>query len=344
MASRAVIIGPARYAEDSGIPSHDEIGRSAHWYGEVLKGDRRWGEGQVEVVPEDRLGSINDVMDAVQKAADEADDTLLVIYVGHGAYWEDVPGAQVHFAVGSSRNRAPYTWLSSWYVYRAMRRSAASSKVLIADCCYSNLLPQLGDPRDGALRGALAEVHKGTCVLTAVKNVPQASATGCKSEKLPVQFRECTPFSGHLLNVLQRGTRDSDDDLTLGMIRDAVSRDMESCDTDHDSPRMILNDARERMPLFSNRMDLARRQRSDVRLSTVEEWVAAIMAEGSYELDQLLADPGKTGEVVARLSRDHDEAGRLVALRVNERANKFFGEPDLFARYWAKAARALLPA
>jgi hypothetical protein len=44
----------------------------------------------------------------------ESGDTLMVVYVGHGAYWEDPPGSQVHFALNSSHRAAPHGWLSSW--------------------------------------------------------------------------------------------------------------------------------------------------------------------------------------------------------------------------------------
>jgi hypothetical protein len=309
-------------------------------YGEILAGDERWGTDRIVVLPDDRLSSINDVMGVVQEAAGQAEpgDTLLVIYVGHGAFWDDVPGAQVHFAVGSSRRAQPHTWMSSWYVYRAIRKSNASLKVLIVDCCYSNLLPQLSG-EDGALRGALGEIHEGTCVLTAIKNnVNEASAIGCR--QLPADLAACTPFSGHLLNILRDGTSDHNDELTLGLIRDAVRRDMRGCGTYHDLPRMILNDAREGMPLFTNRMAPTRRERPPSVPASAAEWVETMMRESDYELDQLLADPGKTGQVVALLSKEPDEAGQRIALRVNERANRRFREPALFARYWAEAGRA----
>jgi hypothetical protein len=307
-------------------------------YDEVLAGDGIWGADRVEVLPEDRLSAINDVMGAVQQAADQAepDDTLLVIYIGHGAFWDDVPGAQVHFAVGSSRRREPHTWMSSWYVYRAIRQSRACLKVLIADCCYSNLLPQLS-VEDKTLRGALGEIHEGTCVLTAVKSIDEASAVGCS--QLPKDLAVCTPFSGHLLNVLKYGTDDHNDELTLGLIRDAVRRDMHGCGTRHDLPRMTLNDAREGMPLFTNRMKPAERNRPPSVPASAEEWVKAMLRDSDYELDKLLADPPRAGKVVALLSEESDEAGQRIAMRVNKRANQVFLDPAEFALYWAEAGR-----
>lgn len=340
MASRAVIIGPHSYGPESKIPAHDTIGASALMYGEVLKKDPMWGPDRVTVLPEAQLDQIADVMAAVQQAADQAmpGDILLVVYVGHGAYWADVPGAQVHFAVNSSREAVPYTWLSSWYLYRTIRRSKASLKVLIADCCYSNLLPQLGDSE--ALPGALGVMDEGTCVLTAVKTVDLASALGCP--QLPPEFAACTPFSGHLLKVLSQGTRNHNDGLNLGLIRDAVKEDLRSCGGGrHDEPRMALNDAREGVPLFTNRMAASGRERPPRRPRTAEEWVSAVMRENEVALDALLADAELAGDVVARLWARPEDAGRRVARRINGRATQLFTEPSEFAQYWAPVERVL---
>lgn len=342
MTSRAVVIGPASYAPGSEILSHPEIGYSARLYGEALATDPRWGADRVEVLSARQLSSIDGVMEAVQRAArlTQPGDTLLVIYVGHGDYWEDVPGAEMHFAVGSSRGREPHTWLNSWYVYRAIRRCKASLKVLIADCCSSNRLQNLGG-RQAALPGVLGQPGRdGTCVFTAVKNIDQASAVGCP--ELPAVLAGCTPFSGHLINLLRQGTEDDSDELTLGMIRDAVEDDMSGCGTEHDQPRMILNDARENMALFTNQMARSERRRRPPIPASAEDWVRAVKYPNEDDLSQLLADPQKAGRVVAILSRKRDGNGQTIARHVNERADREFRDPAVFARYWAEAGRAPL--
>jgi len=355
MASRALIIGPSEYAADSGITGYAEIARSAQQYGEVLRADTRcWGPDRVEVLSPDRLGTAVDVMDAVQAAADEAgrepDSTLLIVYVGHGVYWNDVPGgAEVHFAVGSSRLHAPFTWLSSWYVYRAMRNCAAARKVLIADCCHSDRLGQLGaahpaghvsepDDADGLLRGVLREVYQGSCVLTAARENPKVDASGCTSADLPERFRACTPFSGHLLNVLSKGTTNRDDDLTLGMVRDAVERDMNKCGRHGNTLRMVLNNAREKMPLFANRMPEDDRIRVLPDPGGPEEWAEMIVTKSGYSLEPLLADPEKTGKVVALLAGRPESSAARLAGEINEAADLQFREDAAqFARYWKLA-------
>jgi hypothetical protein len=339
--SRAIVIGPANYEPGSDIEGHPEIGNSARLYGRVLAADHRWQPERVEVLSQHQLSSIDGVMDAVQRAAALAvpGDTLLVIYVGHGNYWVDVPGAEVHFAVGSSRRQEPHTWLNSWYVYRVIRRSKASLKVLIADCCCSNRLRNLGD-KQGVLPGVLGQQGKdGTCVFTAVKNVDNASAVGCP--ELPGALAACTPFSGHLLKLLQDGIEEDSDELTLGMIRDAVEIDMSMCSPEHDQPRMILNDARESMALFSNQRARSERKRFMPTGASAEEWARTFKHPTEDDVKRLLTDPPKAGKVVALLSKRRDENGQSVARYISERADREFLNPSAFAQYWAEAKRAL---
>lgn len=188
------------------------------------------------------------------------------------------------------------------------------------------------------MHGAIAEAREGTCVLTAVKNTDQASAAGCR--QLPAEFRECTPFSGHLLNILSHGTKAHNDMLTLGLIRDAIRKDMHGCGTYHDLPRMILNDAPEGTLLFTNRMAPSDREDPPSIPESPEDWVRAMIG-GENEFDRLFEDPRKAGQVVSLLSKEPADAGKSIALSVNRRASEIFQQPKLFARYWAEAGQAL---
>ncbi|MBR7832888.1 hypothetical protein KDL01_06420 [Actinospica durhamensis] len=350
MPSRALIIGPSRYGPDSGLQDHASIARSARMYGEVLGQDPRWGAENVEVLTEDRLGSGIEVMDAVTRAAAEAgrdpDSTLLIVYIGHGIFWSDVPGgAEVHFAVGSSRRAEPYTWLSSWYIYYAMRKSEAKRKVLIADCCYSDRLGHLGgDPAEaagaaptlsgGIMTGVLRAAHNSSCVFTAANEDSRVEAGGCTSPILDENLRGCTPFSAHLLNVLKKGTADHVDVLTIGMIRDAVERDMIACKRHRNTMRMVLNDAREYMPLFSNKSTAEERLAELPNPSEPEGWVDLMLTESGVDLDPLLTDPVKAGRVVALLSERPEDLARRKAEQIVTGADERFREAEQFARFW----------
>ncbi|MEU0744352.1 hypothetical protein [Streptomyces sp. NPDC006134] len=339
MASRALVIGVGTYDHDSGIEGYPTIEASARAYGAALARDPRWGAAaRSRVLEPDETRTSDGVMRALQEAAaagEGPEDTLLVVYVGHGAYWQDVPGGQVHFAVGSSRSNEPWTWLSAWYVYRAIRKSKAGLKVLITDCCYSNMLPHLG--ADSALPGALGTRSEGTCVLTAVSgSVHNASADACQNLQPPLDT--CTPFSGHLLNVLEQGMPDHAGDLTLGALRAGVDEGMQACGVHH-PPRMLLNDASEAAPLFTNHAK-GRRPRARA-LDTVEDWVRELLLNGERSLPALMRRPDLAGRVVVRL-RTGDEQHRDLARRVDQRAGELLTNPADFVRYWGEIEPALL--
>lgn len=344
MASRAVVIGPWRYAEGSGLDSHIQIRNSALKYGEVLAADGRWGADRVDVLAGDSPVSgspqisVDDAMTVVERAADEArqGDTLLVIYVGHGKSWPDIPDRDVHFAVESSHDDKPYLWLSSWYVYRAIRRSRATLKVLIADCCYSNELERLGG-REGGPPGMPGEFSQGSCVFMADGHRDVVSPIGCPRLEEP-DLRECTPFSGHLLSVLRRGTTTHHDELTLGVIREAVRADMADCGA-HGIPDMVLRGGQESTPLFTNRMVPARRNPRPSAPSSAAQWVTALKRDGDYRLDSLFGDLRMAGQVYRLLSADPESQG--IAVSISEYATQRLQEPGLFARYWSEARRAL---
>ncbi|GAA2522736.1 hypothetical protein [Streptomyces longisporus] len=334
MASRALVIGAGKYA-DQEIGSWDEITESARRYLEVLSSDAMWGPGACRILTDEELQTADGVMTALQDTADATgpDDTLLVVYVGHGKYWSDLPVSdQVHFAVGSSYKDRPWTWLSSWYVYRVMRKADARLKVLIADCCFSGRLPHLGG--ESVLPGILGERDQGTCVFTALKDERESYAPAAGCTKLPTRFAGCTPFSGHLLKVLEQGTRDDTDQLTIGHLREAVRTEMERCPTGHKAPRMSLNNARESTPLFTNRMDEGERR---ARPAPVEpaEWARLLKVDRLSPLADLLKDEHMTGDVVRHLSSLTDPESQDLAADIDAKANEFFVEPDTFARYWS---------
>jgi hypothetical protein len=339
MASRALVIGVGTYGEESGIQGYPTIEASARAYGAALARDPRWGAAdRSPVLKPDEVRTADDVMCALQEAAaagEGPEDTLLVVYVGHGAYWQDVPGGQVHFAVGSSRVSEPWTWLSAWYVYRAIRKSRAGLKVLIADCCYSSMLPHLGS--ESALPGALGTRSNGTCVLTAVGgSVHNAWAGACPN--LPHPLDTCTPFSGHLLNVLGQGMPDHPEDLTLGALRAGIDEGMQECGVHH-APRMLLNDASEAAPLFTNHAK-GRRPRTRA-LGTVDEWVRELLLNGERNLPDLMRRPDLAGRVVVRLQAG-DEQSQDLARRVDRKAGELLAEPADFVSYWGEVEPAML--
>jgi hypothetical protein len=173
-------------------------------------------------------------------------------------------------------------------------------------------------------------------VLTAVGgNVHNAWAGACAN--LPSPLDDCTPFSGHLLNVLGQGMPDHPDDLTLGALRAGIDEGMQECGVHH-TPRMLLNDASEAAPLFTNHAK-GRRPRTRA-LDTVDEWVRELLLNGDRNLPDLMRRPDHAGRVVVRLKAG-DQQSRDLARHLDRRAGELLPDPVDFVRYWGEIEPAI---
>lgn len=354
MANRAVIIGVGGYLAGSNLMSHPEIANSAREYARFLRTDPRWqgAEDQVHLLVKDSPDqsgeqlavdvagvpdSFIDVMVPIEQAAAAAGpgDTLLITYVGHGNYWTDRPAAQVHFAVGTTRRQKEYTWLSTSHVYRAMKGSAASTKILIADSCCANYLHNLG--ADGKLPGDIGEADEGTYVLTAVGGGKgkeyEADAKGCGN--IPDEsLKRCTSFSGHLLDILKSGTDDSEDELTLTMIVEELnSRMRETCS--HPKPRLLPNvEPPDRNKIFRNNRIKERREGSFRREpELISEWVSLVNRMEDPDLSRLFADPKKARRVVDELLSGSFSLGHQVDQKARDHYHR---DLDSLSTYWGE--------
>lgn len=354
MTNRAVVIGVADYIPSEGPVSHREIANSARQYAKFLRTDPRWqdGEGHIELlVTRPREGgsdheteheadvrrpeTFTDVMSAIEDAANAANgksDTLLIVYVGHGACFDGTTGPDVYFAVGTTRSRKEYTWLPTWYIYREIRNSRAGLKILIADSCYSNFLNNLA--RDNALPGPMSEYASGSLVLTASggeQDTVYASGCGNLGDE---ELGSCTPFSAHLLRILKHGIAESSDKLTIGMIKDALDREMTLYGCRHPRPRIITNTLSHRDPLFANNIspDAARNALHNAP-ETSEDWIRVIKRETAPDLTALFVDPEKTARVTARLYQDDPP----LAAGVDKKARSYLKEDQkVLSQYWRK--------
>ncbi|MDI5966461.1 caspase family protein [Streptomyces sp. SL13] len=342
MANRTLVIGVGDYGPGSELDSHPTITASALQYGAVLRQDSSLGPDGCRVLSGEEVATTNAVMDALEQAAAGTGpkDRLMVVYVGHGMHWKDLPTKEVHFAVGTSEASKPWKWLSSSYFYHVMRKAGAGLKVLIADCCYSDLLPALGGGvEDSAARlEVLGEPQSGTCVFAALKGGGSghfAPADGCAA--LPPAFSACTPFSGHLLHLLQTGTTANVEHFTIGQLREAVKHSMKTCRTDHPMPKMVLNDANENIPIFPNRMEHGRRI-EDVAPQGPAAWIDALKFGRATRLPELLRDEGMAGDVVALLRARRDPECSELARLVEAEASRTYRNSETFVRFLSRAA------
>ena len=264
--NRAVIIGAAHY-DDPELHDHESIARSADAMAGWLDRSELWGPGSYGEVIRDPAAHA-DIMNPVRRAAEEVSPggILLVVYAGHGWHRKVAKFEEVHFSLSTSEHEQMYSHLLAWHVYEAMRRSRAGLKVLIADCCHSDRLEVLGDPTPAAIDMVAdpqdQRSHR-SCVLTAVQPGSKNQAdTRC--EHLRGTAAGCTAYLGHLVQVLESGTDDPEDDLTLGQLARAVRQDIRACmrthGTSHPTSNILPNGLGDDVPVFENRRPPADRQ------------------------------------------------------------------------------------
>jgi hypothetical protein len=342
MANRALVIGAHEYPEAARLPStslklYESIKVSAEGYRQALETDPLWGPGSCVLLLNPRTPA--DVwagLDACT-AAMTGNDRLLVVYIGHGAYWTEVPGGSVHLGLSASVDGAPDTWLSTWYLYWKMRGAQAGLKVLIADCCYSGLMGALGGAADPA--GKMPP-PRGTAVFTSLGGAGSTRNAGDPDgcPHLGPEWDKCTLFSGHFLKVLAEGVPGGPY-LTLGSLRDAVETAMTVCTTHEDHlPRLVTKDAREDQPLFTNKMFDSGPERGPSPLRGRHEWVATLSQERGRDLTDLLRSPGDAASVQLRLAAVGTEIAWHNVRRISKQADDKL-TPAGFARYQAELRR-----
>ncbi len=152
--------------------------------------------------------STDEVGTALSDLAATATDLLLVYYAGHGLV--DDRG-RLHLAlVHTHPYRARWTALPLDLLREEIANSAAATRVLVLDCCFSGRAIEAMADDQGVISGQL-EVT-GTYTLTSTTaNAPSHAPTGDRY----------TAFTGALLRALDKA-----DPLTLNQIYITVNRDL----------------------------------------------------------------------------------------------------------------------
>lgn len=194
--SQAVFFGASRFAADSGLADLVAVDENLVRLPELLREQRVWGlpEANVTVLGQEQLGSRDAesrVLDAVDAAAERADDLLVVYYAGHGLL---DPEDQLLLALPGTRQGKVHTAMR----YSALRGVLASAKhvprkVLILDCCFAGAAS--GTPMGGGILPAIPS-PAGAFLLSAA--APTATALCVPGERY-------SAFTGELITLLDRG-------------------------------------------------------------------------------------------------------------------------------------------
>ncbi|WP_066950353.1 caspase, EACC1-associated type [Streptomyces lushanensis] len=188
--SRAVLIGVDRYKVLHGLPT---VSNNLDRLAELFTDSTVWGLPPEHCAVLRNPSSTDEVLDAVHRAAVEAEDALVVYFAGHGLLAADTT---LHLALPDAHHEQLYRAVD----YKRLRREltytcTAAGRVVILDCCYSGsaLAEHMGAP--GGLPDEAAAVE-GTYVMT---------ATAATRLALAPRDEHFTAFTGELVTALDRG-------------------------------------------------------------------------------------------------------------------------------------------
>ncbi|MBL1117103.1 caspase family protein [Streptomyces sp. 110] len=189
-ASRAVLIGTSRYAHLEQIPA---VANNLSALAAALCAPGSWGLAPEHCTVIEDPSTAVEVLEAVRTAAEEATDTLLVYFAGHGLV-EPRRGELFLGLTGSIQHRS-YTGLPYGTLRDVVLDGRAGRQVMLLDCCFSGRV--LGFMSAASAEAVIDQVEiEGTYLLASVPDTSFALAPPGETH---------TAFTGELLRLLREG-------------------------------------------------------------------------------------------------------------------------------------------
>jgi hypothetical protein len=188
--SRAVLVGASTYAALSDLPA---VRRNLVDLRRLLTDPTVWGLPEAHCVSLSDVDSIEAVLDAVHDAADNATDTLLVYYAGHGLLDQSM---NLRLALPASDPRRMYRSLQYDDIRQVLRDAVdCPSKVVILDSCFS------GRAVRGRMMGRTADIADQA----AVEGSWLVTASAEHAPAMSPPNEPHTAFTGELIRLLDQG-------------------------------------------------------------------------------------------------------------------------------------------
>ncbi|MGW7657593.1 caspase, EACC1-associated type, partial [Streptomyces tendae] len=189
-ASRAVLVGTSRYAHLEQIPA---VANNLSALTAALCAPASWGLAPEHCTVIEDPSTAVEVLEAVRTAAEEATDTLLVYFAGHGLV-EPRRGELFLGLTGSMQHRS-YTGLPYGTLRDVVLDGRAGRQVMLLDCCFSGRV--LGFMGAAGAEAVIDQVEiEGTYLLASVPDTSFALAPPGETH---------TAFTGELLRLLREG-------------------------------------------------------------------------------------------------------------------------------------------
>ncbi|MFV5996341.1 caspase, EACC1-associated type [Streptomyces sp. NPDC056231] len=164
--SRAVFFGVSEFCE---LPPLKGVAHNVPALRELLTSNDVGGLAEEECVVVPESSTCLDVLDALQKAAQEATDLLLFYYAGHGHFGG--PDRSFLLATRDSGGQRAHHSVDYHEIRDLVSKSRAQRKVVVIDCCFSGRALSMSDEQ--APTRQETEIS-GACVLTSAAETEQS--------------------------------------------------------------------------------------------------------------------------------------------------------------------------
>lgn len=274
-ACRAVLIGTGSYGQLEQLPA---VKANLRDLSDALADPLLWGlpHEHCTIVPDPTDAFA--MLDPVHRAAEEATDTLLVYYAGHGL--RDADTADLYLALVDSRENTGYTAVAYEHLRSALRSSRARRRVVVLDCCFS---------------GRAARTLAGEDTLAARAAVDGAyvlSASPRDRVALAPEGERHTAFTGELLHLLRLGVTGGPELLDLDTLYRVLDQRLRA--KNRPRPQRSQENDVGRLPLFRNRALADHSPAGPV----VDADVRAAMTATGLSLARLLRAQGRTRDAL----------------------------------------------
>ncbi|MET9102677.1 caspase, EACC1-associated type [Streptomyces antibioticus] len=202
--SNAVLVGASAYAELPDLPAVDRGLRDLMY---LLTDPENGAFSSERTTVMANPSSRDALLVAVHRAAQAAEDTLLVYFAGHSLY--DSVSGELSLAVRDTRPNSPYTALPFDAIRRELNHSAARHKIVILDCCYSGAAGSASLPGVFNIRPDSDEV-----TVLAASDRTAIAAPGDRY----------TAFTGALVDVLANGLDEGPDTIDAELLYQEARR------------------------------------------------------------------------------------------------------------------------
>ncbi|WP_063726758.1 caspase, EACC1-associated type [Streptomyces sp. RTd22] len=188
--TRVVLIGTSRYAHLEQIPA---VANNLSALAAALCAPRSWGLAPEHCTVIGDPATAVEVLDAVRTAAEEATDTLLVYFAGHGLV--EPRRGELFLGLTGSLPQHSYTGLPYGTLRDVVLDGRTSRQVVLLDCCFSGR--GLGFMSPPGAEAVIDQVEvEGTYLLASVPDTSFALAPPGEPH---------TAFTGELLRLLRDG-------------------------------------------------------------------------------------------------------------------------------------------